>query len=98
MLFILDSAVRVGYAGFVNTPYTDGVAFRTAHAVGNDTVGLVCCDGGGGIMRGLAHLGIKHDAVQPEMHETNANIEKHNTHVIDGTRPLLGQAGLPPAC
>lgn len=37
-----------------------------------------------------------HGVAQPEMHETIAIIEQYNQPVIDGTRTLLVQAGLPP--
>ena len=47
-------------------------------------------------MSACSQLNVNSDQSQPEIHETNGIIEKYNQHVLDGTRVLLVQAGLPP--
>ena len=66
------------------------------HAIGHDEVGMVYSDGGSGIMHACSQRNVNSDQAQPEIHETNGIIEKYNQRLIDGTRTLLVQAGLPP--
>ena len=41
------------------------------------------------------HLGIRHDKSEPNRHESNGVVERHNRTVIEGTRAVLYQSGLP---
>lgn len=59
---------------------------------------MVYSDGGSGIMNACSQLNVNSDQAQPEIHETNGITEKYNQRIIDGTRTLLVQAGLPPVC
>lgn len=48
------------------------MAYHIIHAVGDDTIGMVHCDGGSGIIKACNSLGLNYDLSAPEMHETNA--------------------------
>lgn len=96
MVCIFNLVCRVGGGVLATSTDADGVAFHTAHAVGNDMVGLGYADSGSGFRRGRLHMGINNDAAQPGMCDTIAIIEQFKQQVIDGSRTLLAQAGLPP--
>jgi hypothetical protein len=96
LLCLLDLATRFGYVGAVQSTGSDPVVYHMIHAVGKDEVGLVYSDGGSGIVSACNQLNVNSDQSQPEIHETNGIIEKYNQQIIDGTRVLLVQAGLPP--
>lgn len=96
LICLLDLATRFGYVGAVQSTGSDAVVYHMIHAVGKDEIGLVYSDGGTGILSACSQLNVNSDQSQPEIHETNGIIEKYNQQVLDCTRVLLVQAGLPP--
>ena len=52
-------------------------------------------DGADEIHSACVELGIRHDIAEPNRHESNGVIERTNRTVIEGTRTVLYQSGLP---
>ena len=52
-------------------------------------------DGADEIHAACVETGIRHDTAEPNRHESNGVIERMNRTVIEGTRTVLYQSGLP---
>ena len=52
-------------------------------------------DGANEFHHACLELGIRHDQADPNRHESNGVIERANRTVIEGTRTILCQSGLP---
>ena len=63
--------------------------------LGGQPAKFVYSDGADEIHAACVELGIRHDVSEPNRHESNGVIERANRTVIEGTRTVLYQSGLP---
>ena len=65
------------------------------HFTGGQKISRWYSDGAEEIHAACVEMGIRHDTAEPNRHESNGVIERTNRIVIEGTRTLLHQSGLP---
>ena len=65
------------------------------HFTGGQKIKRWYSDGADEIHAACVELGIRHDVSEPNRHESNGVIERANRTVIEGTRTILYQSGLP---
>ena len=63
--------------------------------VGSDEVKLWCSDGAPELHAVFREMGLRHDKSDPHRSETNGVIERTNRTVLEGTRTILFQSGMP---